>query len=186
MNKTTLKTLSKNKINSSNTDFIDHLYNEIDNDSRDLLRDLYYLDDNAKNIDYDQITKDSIIDFINDIQYQLDNDLEYIYNFDNPTLDKIKMADYIDLDPIDLVNIDSYYDLSHEQADSYVDIYNYDLHKKALYFRFYTEDAISEFWSEEKDIIKIYQLGQYYFYNHFFNQIINWIESYLNDLNNNN
>jgi energy-converting hydrogenase A subunit M len=132
-------------LSSDNQEFIDYLTNEIDTESMDLLRELHYeaereaQKENPKHeiesIDYNDITKNWIVDFINDISYKLED---------------IKFADDFDAN--------DFYDISHEQADSYTSIYNYDLHKNALHFRDYTDQARAEFGSEETDIIKIYQL----------------------------
>ena len=159
-----------------------------------------------KKMNKEKININELIDFISEdikidydiINYIFDNNNDYI---DNIKLIVIEVIEYIWIDNnqyyIDYKNNDFwndqnlnwhyFCDLISERADSEVDIYNDNLWESAPIFREYSERAIEEWMIDTKnvDLIKIFQVWQYMFYNELWNNILNKCEEFFNKNNTN-
>jgi|GEM_PF-3464965 len=73
-----------------------------------------------------------------------------------------------------------YCDLASERADGQVDIYNYELRKKAGKFSEFIEEALSEFgYNKKRGIIGTFQMGQYLYYSRLSGYLLNELGSYM-------
>ena len=99
-------------------------------------------------------------DFIKSYEIQLQNDCDY-WNSQND---------------------DGHYycDLASEQADAQVDIYNYELRKKAGVFSEFIEEALCEFgYDKTRGIIGTFQLGQDLYYSRVSGHILSELGKYV-------
>ena len=81
-----------------------------------------------------------------------------------------------------IISQDEAFDRVHERADSMVDVYNYDLWKKAFSFREFVDETIEEFGMEQCDgILGLLRLGQYQFYNRLGNYILQQFYEYTEE-----
>jgi hypothetical protein len=97
--------------------------------------------------------------------------------------------DYTDIDFDDEstlkdLDFEELLDKSGEYADGMADIYNSDCYNSFGLFSEDIEDAMNEFgYPEKPDLVKIIQIGQYYFYDRFYRWSIRSLESFLEEHN---
>lgn len=167
MNKPTLKDLAKVLSQSDKIDL--KLYDtivEMDNESnRDKYEEIRKAGEKIPTITREDIVSNWIEDVLDYLGVEIDNLKQYT---ENSVLEDLQ-------------------ERSNEYADNNVEIYTGKLWRNAPILSEYIEDAMSEFGTAEDviktgGITKLFEQGEYYFYDMFCRQVIDALEEYAGNL----
>ena len=162
---------------------IDFLLENVSASYYDAINELYknYIKDKSEEVIRNPLTRDEIVK--RDIEEFLSN-----YNIEEWDLIEYKKGKndfWNDMDK----DGRCWCDIANEQADGKVSIYNETLWEEAAILQDWIEDAISEFGIDgcgikERGIIGLFQSGQYKFWSEFYNEIMEGLKKYTENLSN--
>ena len=160
---------------------IDFLLENVSIEHYDAINELYnnYVKNNPEEakkypLTRDEVVKSDIEDFLNNYDIEEWNLIEYKKADNDFWNDKDKEDRY-------------WCDMSNEQADNKISIYNSTLWEEAAILQDWIEDALNEFGADgcgikERGLISVFQMGEFQFWSEFYSEVLEGLKKYTENL----